>query len=1023
MANKPSAGKWLGKQAKEGMDFMTKGTIGKLFGAAAIAEIATADNKLKAVWNTLKAILTMKVMMAGFGLAVFGGMSKSIKTLLKDTGSLDQMLRKLSQIQGLRTMFTPLVGGAEAAKKKVAELTNFAARFGKTLGDVGESARSLSIMTRGAFSGSDAMKKIGDAAAATGNDMVGLSDTVGQLYATLRDGGSIAGSVEQLRQMGVVSQGTADSLVTLQENGASATEVFNAATSALDGFAGGMDAAKKSVEGVNKAYAAAVENLQEKFASPFVEDDIKNTQQMTDAMEAVAPSVGRLAAVFNVLTGGLSTAKTMIVSWVAGWAPARIAVEGVISVLMTLITYFGILSGFAMGTFFLTAVGPARSLEGAINKLTLKIVNLVGATGVARTSLIGFGATAAKVGGIVAATGALIASAFFYLMAIGVVVGIFKELYSAVTASAKAAMEFQRASLEINLALDKQISSIKTLTDRHEALAAVTRESAAAQQELTKAMLDGNAAGIEAAKNRLQEIQIKKTTIQGKKENEFAPTDEQSEISRTKVEREKRLKDQEFDNKMSVASPENKIKLLTERTKEKEAERATGQAGIDFKDKTSKSRETASQDEGDAQQEVFSRKEQIAKAKEKLKEIAGTKVYSEGATQDLEEAKERAEDVLKDGEDGLIEAQKQLEKTRDAKAEIGRSAPEGSSLNLETQIRDMESGRSAPNKDESKADAIRRLSEEKDKAQLREENVGANATEVSKNTSDLDQLAKELKLSQDMQAIDEERASIKEQGYEKTKQEFEKEKEKLELMKKFENERTGGADSVKVKELEAQEKALEISREQAAAEHKTAQDLGDLDKQRAESKKEGYEKAKEENDLKIKAIDREIEAAKGRGIASDDPEMKAFEASKADVQRNQRENARENIRNQQSTKDEGDRQKAEISGKGNEITKIDDYSVFEQRRSQLEGRGMDSEQARKEAGQYAKGAITLDDRKTKGDVAAATAVTDLRRIGGGGNMASTSDKGLEIAKRQADLQEKIEENTRPKKTAGGVIRP
>jgi len=284
-------------------------------------------------------------------------------------------------------------------------------------------------------------------------------------------------------------------------------------------------------------------------------------------------------------------------------------------------------------------------------------------------------------------------------------------------------------------------------------------------------------------------------------------------------------------------------------------------------------------------------------------------------------------------------------------------------------------------------------------------------------------LAKELKLSQDMQAIDEERASIKEQGYEKTKQEFEKEKEKLELMKKFENERTGGADSVKVKELEAQEKALEISREQAAAEHKTAQDLGDLDKQRAESKKEGYEKAKEENDLKIKAIDREIEAAKGRGIASDDPEMKAFEASKADVQRNQRENARENIRNQQSTKDEGDRQKAEISGKGNEITKIDDYSVFEQRRSQLEGRGMDSEQARKEAGQYAKGAITLDDRKTKGDVAAATAVTDLRRIGGGGNMASTSDKGLEIAKRQADLQEKIEENTRPKKTAGGVIRP
>jgi len=70
----------------------------------------------------------------------------------------------------MRGVFAPLVGGAEAARKKIGELGILAGR-GFSLDSWAQAARVLQVFTRGAFSARNELILTGDAAAKTGNSL------------------------------------------------------------------------------------------------------------------------------------------------------------------------------------------------------------------------------------------------------------------------------------------------------------------------------------------------------------------------------------------------------------------------------------------------------------------------------------------------------------------------------------------------------------------------------------------------------------------------------------------------------------------------------------------------------------------------------------------------------------------------------------------------------------------------------------------------------------------------------------
>ncbi|MEA3207296.1 MAG: hypothetical protein QOE70_353 [Chthoniobacter sp.] len=299
------------------IDDNTKGAVNKAFLALSIAEIAQADNKLKALLKTLRDMLLFKPLIAIGMAGAFNAMSKSIRALVHDTGSLRAALEKIKTVQGLQRTFAPFVGGLHAAKLKVAELVNFSARNGIELKGVASAEHSLQELTHGAYAGADALMVIADAGAASGNEIAQTADAVGGFYAALRAGQPITNAAETLRSMGIITDEVVQELVSLQQQGRTNAEIFGVLTKRLQEHKGALAGMKGELAEVEKRYEAAGEALQEKFGGPFTESEIQNTKNMADAMIAVAPLVERVAPFLEKLTGGFSTASSTVAKWVA----------------------------------------------------------------------------------------------------------------------------------------------------------------------------------------------------------------------------------------------------------------------------------------------------------------------------------------------------------------------------------------------------------------------------------------------------------------------------------------------------------------------------------------------------------------------------------------------------------------------------------------------------------------------------------------------------------------------------------
>ena len=125
---------------------------------------------------------------------------------------------------------------------------------------------------------------MGDAAAATGNDLETIGHAVGRLYSFIRDGEPIGRAATELRNMGILTPAVVTELKKMQEAGASSAEIWEKVEEALGRYNGAMEETEKTGNGLIGAIESRWDNIVRQFGEAF-----KDTAEggMKDALEAM----------------------------------------------------------------------------------------------------------------------------------------------------------------------------------------------------------------------------------------------------------------------------------------------------------------------------------------------------------------------------------------------------------------------------------------------------------------------------------------------------------------------------------------------------------------------------------------------------------------------------------------------------------------------------------------------------------------------------------------------------------------
>jgi hypothetical protein len=160
----------------------------------------------------------LKGALAGIAAAVGGVMGLN--------AAIQQSVRFNAQLEQQGVAFKTLLGNAEAASRRMAELAKFAAQTPFELPEIVQASKVLQSLTNGALASGDGLRLVGDAAAATGRPLEEVAMWVGRLYAGLQSGTPVGEATLRLIEMGLISGTTARKLNDLAESGQGAGEAM-----------------------------------------------------------------------------------------------------------------------------------------------------------------------------------------------------------------------------------------------------------------------------------------------------------------------------------------------------------------------------------------------------------------------------------------------------------------------------------------------------------------------------------------------------------------------------------------------------------------------------------------------------------------------------------------------------------------------------------------------------------------------------------------------------------------------------
>ncbi|MFW5436559.1 hypothetical protein [Paenibacillus apiarius] len=175
----------------------------------------------------IKNVLTSPLTMLGVGGGVAGATTFGLNMVMEE--------------QGIKSAFKVLLGGQDAAQKRVDELTAFAGQTPYKREEIYDASRILQVFTGNALSTGDELKRIGDIAAGTKQPFGDVALWVGRLYDALKSGRPVGEMTSRLQEMGAINGEARAGIEALAESGQDISKIWPIVTQGFSKFDGMME--------------------------------------------------------------------------------------------------------------------------------------------------------------------------------------------------------------------------------------------------------------------------------------------------------------------------------------------------------------------------------------------------------------------------------------------------------------------------------------------------------------------------------------------------------------------------------------------------------------------------------------------------------------------------------------------------------------------------------------------------------------------------------------------------------------
>lgn len=384
----------------------------------------------------------------------------------------------------LKTQFESLMKTSQAAKAQVEMLAKVASGGAFSMDSLAEASQNLMVLTEGALGGEASLKKVQDAAAATGTPVQAMATAVGNLNAALKSGSGVEQAAENLKQLGAISSATAQNVVALAAAGASVSATWKSVESDLSRASGAASALGGTLSGLQQQLEGIKQQSNIDLGNMFIEGEKAGLRGAIGFEKFKAAVEKANAGPWSAFNASINSVKEAVGGFL-GQVAQTDAVQGVFS-------------GIAKA-----AVGVLVALNVALLASIPLLIKFAGAAGGAVVG--GLTRMAAAMGlntAAMAAMGRALGSLAFNPLTVGLAVAgtLFIDLASKAIAAAQAVQAFQEKMSAAGSTRSSELSA--TLVETETARTPEQREQA---QKNTKARIEASKARVAENNKTIEE--------------------------------------------------------------------------------------------------------------------------------------------------------------------------------------------------------------------------------------------------------------------------------------------------------------------------------------------------------------------------------------------------------------------------------------------------------------------------------------------------------------------------------------
>lgn len=347
--------------------------------------------------------------------ATLAGIAASVGAVVSLGAAIQQSVRFNAELEQQAVAFKTLLGNAEAASRRMKELTKFAAETPFELPEVVQASKILQSLTNGALASGDGLRLVGDAASAVGRPLEDVTMWVGRLYAGLQTGTPVGEATLRLIEMGLISGTTARKLNDLAETGQGAGRAMEILRETFGKLGGAMADQSQTFNGLLSTLKDTFNMALADIGKPLFDGLKQGISELIPVVEGLGEKIsawvsiaiqsfrdGRLSefiglnieAGFEIGVGAAVKVMEKLFDWLGSPEMWRVIGNG----LLTAINEAMKLAGAAMVDFLLVPLGSIASyigsafsyaFEGAVNFFAGLLEDVINGASEMLGSLIG----------------------------------------------------------------------------------------------------------------------------------------------------------------------------------------------------------------------------------------------------------------------------------------------------------------------------------------------------------------------------------------------------------------------------------------------------------------------------------------------------------------------------------------------------------------------------------------------------------------------------------------------------------